>query len=151
MIRVEVYRQLRRTRTWISLGLLAGLPTLVAVANRFGRHGRHRDLAERTFFAVATHSALNHTFAALSFMAPFFLVIIVAAFGGDTVAGEASWGTLRSLLVRPVSRARLLTAKLLVAMGLAFLATLAIVVAGLASGTAVFGWHDVLTPFLTTM
>src|SRR3712207_8787735 len=47
-----------------------------------------------------------------SFMSPFFLVVVVGSFAGDAVAGEASWGTLRYLLVRPVPRGRLLRAKL---------------------------------------
>ena len=46
--------------------------------------------------------------AALRLMSGFLLVIIVAVFGGDAIAGEASWGNLRYLLMRPISRGRLL-------------------------------------------
>ena len=44
----------------------------------------------------------------------FLLVVVVALFCGDTVASEASWGSLRYLLAIPVPRARLLGVKLIV-------------------------------------
>ena len=50
--------------------------------------------------------------AALALVLPVFLPITVAIVAGDAVAGEASAGTLRYLLVRPVGRLRLLAAKL---------------------------------------
>src|SRR5260221_14604437 len=108
-------------------------------------------MAERTFFVVSTHSALNHALAALAFMGPFFLVIVVAAFGGESVAGEASWGTLRSLLIRPVPRPKLLASKLLGAWSLALAATFTIGGVALGVGSITFGWHDGLPPFLTTL
>ena len=67
------------------------------------------------------------------------------------MSGEATWGTLRYLLVRPVSRARLVLAKLTVAYALTLIAILTIVGAGLVAGTIAFGWHDATaiqqTPF----
>ena len=48
--------------------------------------------------------------------ASFLLVVVVALFCGDTVASEASWGSLRYLLAIPVPRARLLAVKLVVAL-----------------------------------
>lgn len=152
MIRVEAYRQVRRLRTWLAFAGLAALPTIVAIANRLDTGGGHRgDVAERTLYRVSTASGINHALAALAFMSPFFLVIVVSMFAGESVAGEAQWGTLRSLLVRPVSRARLLASKLFVAASLAVAATLAVVLAGLVSGTLAFGWHDFLTPFLSSI
>ena len=68
-------------------------------------------------------------------------------FAGDSVAGEANWGTLRSLLVRPVARPKLLRSKLAVAVMLAVAATIAVPLTGLVAGTIAFGWHDVGMPF----
>ena len=50
--------------------------------------------------------------AALALVLPVFLPVAVAVLAGDAVAGEATAGTLRYLLVRPVARTRLLVAKL---------------------------------------
>jgi ABC-2 type transport system permease protein len=80
-------------------------------------------------------------------MSPFFLVVVVSVFAGDSVAGEANWGTLRYLLLRPVRRPRLLASKLAVAGLMAVVATLVIVVTGLVAGTIAFGWHPVRAGF----
>jgi ABC-2 type transport system permease protein len=53
---------------------------------------------------------------------------------------------LRYLLIRPVTRNRILSSKLAVACVTAFLATIAISVSGLIAGTIAFGWHPVATP-----
>ena len=47
--------------------------------------------------------------AALALILPVFLPVAVAVVAGDAIAGEASAGTLRYLLARPVSRSRLVT------------------------------------------
>ena len=39
---------------------------------------------------------------ALRITSAFLLVIVVALFGGDAIAGEATWGNLRYLLMRPI-------------------------------------------------
>jgi ABC-2 type transport system permease protein len=145
VIAVEALRQLRRLRTWLAFAGMGGLPVIVAIALRLNPPSGD-DIRERTLYAVGTASGLNHALAGLAFMSPFLLVVVVAMFAGESVAGEAGWGTLRYLLIRPVARARLCAAKLGVAFGLATLATLSIVVAGLASGTIAFGWHGVVSP-----
>lgn len=141
MMRVEAYRQLRRVRTWLAFGALAALPTIVAIANRLDRVRGESGVSP--LYGFATASGINHALASLLFMSPFFLVVVVASFAGESVAGEANWGTLRALLTRPVTRVRLLATKLAVASALALAATAAVVAAGLASGTLAFGWHDI--------
>ncbi len=93
---------------------------------------------------MLTASGLNLAIVALFFMSQFFLVVVVAAFGGESVSGEATWGTVRYLLVRPVSRARLVLSKIFVAYVLTVFSVLVILAAGLASGTIAFGWRDAL-------
>ena len=151
MIAVEVVRQVRRRRTLLCFLFLVGLPVIAALANRSRNPSRTAEVGTRALFEVSTASGLNHALAALAFMSPFFLVIVVSFFAGDSVSGEASWGTLRYLLIRPVSRGRLLASKLAVVFGLALAATLAIALSGLVSGTAAFGWDGVVTPFGPTM
>ena len=57
---------------------------------------------------LATSGGLNFTLFSIFVSASFLLVVVVALFCGDTVASEASWGSLRYLLAIPVPRARLL-------------------------------------------
>jgi ABC-2 type transport system permease protein len=140
MIRVEWIRQVRRMRTWACIAALAAVPVIVAVSSYLNPPRSRR--FEINLFTVLTSSGINVGLISLVIMSQFFLVVVVAAFAGESVSGEATWGTLRYLLVRPVTRARLVLAKLTVAYVLTLIAIVAIVGAGLVAGTIAFGWHD---------
>ena len=144
MIRVEFIKQVRRARTYIALGVLALIPVIMTVALKLNPPSPSSN--EHGYFEVATHSGINVPLAALTATSAFLLVIVVSLFAGETVSGEATWGTLRYLLVRPVSRPRLLASKLLVASTLSIVATVVISVVALVAGIIAFGWHPVLTP-----
>lgn len=145
MIRGEMYKSVRRMRTWAAFGALAALPIIATVATALSEGS---ESGNPSFYTISTASGVNNAIAALAFMSPFFLAIVVAVFGGETVAGEAQWGTLRSLLVRPVGRVRLLFRKLSAAMVLSVVATYWIAVVGLVAGTIAFGWHGVRAPLV---
>src|SRR3979490_1029719 len=81
--------------------------------------------------------------AAFLFMSRFLLVVVVAIFAGDAVAGEATWGSLRYSLVRPIGRARLLAVKVTMALVFVVIATALIVLTGLIAGGLAFGWHRI--------
>ena len=150
MIAVELRKQLPRARTWVALLVMAVVPVIMTVGFAVGGAPHdHRDGPD--LFSLATQSGLNMPLTALAAMENFLLVVVVALFAGETVAGEASWGSLRYLLLRPVTRARLLTAKVTVAALLSVLATLVIPVVALAAGVAAFGWHPLVTPFAGTL
>ena len=112
MILVELRKLARRPRTWVSIALLCGLPTLVAVFLATTRIGPGPGEEPAFLAAVLSNGALFPA-AALAIVLPLFLPVAVAVVAGDSVAGEASAGTLRYLLVRPVGRTRLLVAKLI--------------------------------------
>jgi ABC-2 type transport system permease protein len=76
----------------------------------------------------------------------FLLVVVVALFCGDTVASEASWGSLRYLLAVPVPRARLLGVKLIVALAYSAVALLVLTGTALLAGTLRYGWHPLGAP-----
>ena len=61
------------------------------------------------------------------------------------MAEEASWGSLRYLLIRPITRSRLLASKLGVVAALSLLAVLLVLVTSLSEGVIAFGWHPVIT------
>ena len=89
--------------------------------------------------------------AGLAVTMPFFIPLSVAVVAGDAIAGEASLGTLRYLLVRPAGRARLLLAKGIVVALYCVVAALVVVVAGLAIGFALFPHGAVVTLSGTTV
>ncbi len=146
MIRVEFAKQFRRVRTYVGFGIVALIPIIFTVSFKLNPpKGRGREAGD-VFFTFATQSGLNMPLAVLTAVSAFLLIVVVSLFAGETIAGEATWGTLRYLLVRPVRRGRLLASKLLVASVLAVIATIIVTVVALAAGVAAFGWNPVLTP-----
>jgi len=69
--------------------------------------------------------------------------IVFAIFTGEPVASEARWGSLRYLLIRPVTRARVLASKLGVSVVLAVVATVLIPIIGTIVGIGFFGLHPI--------
>jgi ABC-2 type transport system permease protein len=139
MITVELQLLLRRRRVWLCWLLLCALPALVAVLLAVtdivpppGRGGN--------FLSAVVSNGQLFPAAALALVLPIFLPITVAIVAGDTVAGEASAGTLRYLLVRPVGRLRLLAAKLVSVTAFVLLAVLLVAVTGYLVGVALFGF-----------
>jgi ABC-2 type transport system permease protein len=127
MIAVELIKMMRRPRTWLIIGMLLALPTLVAVLLAVTELGPRPGTGPPFLSAVLSDGTL-FPLAALGVVLPLFLPIAVAVLGGDAIAGESQTGTLRYLLVRPVSRTHLLLAKLTTVVAFVLLAVL--VVAG---------------------
>ena len=142
MIRVELAKLLRRPRTWVTLGLLAGLPTLVAIFIEVTGVAPRPGQGPAFLSAVLNNGALFPA-AALAIVLPLFLPIAVAVVAGDSIAGEAQAGTLRYLLVRPVSRTRLLVAKLVASAFFTLLAVVFVSVVAYAVGSRLFGTEPV--------
>jgi ABC-2 type transport system permease protein len=77
--------------------------------------------------------------AAIALVLPIFLPVATAVLAGDAIAGEASAGTLRYLLIRPVGRTRLLVAKLISLIAFVLFAIAAVLVTSLLTGITLFG------------
>ena len=132
----ELATLFRRRRTIAMLGALALVPVLIAIAVRVtsaGDSGRGP-----AFIGDITQNGLFVSFTALTVSIPLFLPLTVGVVAGDTIAGEASLGTLRYLLVAPAGRLRLLAVKYAGAAIFSIAATLVIVLAGVAIGALLF-------------
>ncbi len=121
------------------------LPVLVAVILVF-TGPPHRGTGTPMLVDLATGSGLNYALFAVSVISQLLLLIVVALFAGDPVASEASWGSLRYLLLRPVPRGQLLRVKLTVGLLLSGVAALALVLAAGLSGWLAFGGGGLTTP-----
>ncbi|MET7994765.1 ABC transporter permease [Amycolatopsis sp. NPDC005232] len=138
MIGVELRKLALRPRVWVSVVLLCLLPAIVAVFLATADFAPPPGQGGAFLSAVVSDGSL-YPAAALALVLPLFLPIAVAVVAGDSVAGEASGGTLRYLLARPAGRTRLLTAKL-VALAVYVTAAIAIVVlTSLVIGILLFG------------
>jgi ABC-2 type transport system permease protein len=140
----EIRRQASRRRTHLALGFMILLPFIILLAFEFGSDDSGDDNGGGQFGSLvdlATSSGLNFALFTIAVSAGFLLIVVVALFFGDTVASEASWGSLRYLLAIPVPRARLLGVKLLAAL-LSSVAALALLAGtALLIGTLRYGWH----------
>ena len=138
MIRVELLKLLRRPRTWVIIGMLVALPTLVAILLAI------TDLGPRPgegppFLSAVLNDGTLFPLAALGVVLPLFLPIAVAVLGGDAIAGETQTGTLRYLLVRPVGRTHLLLAKLVTVVAFVVLAVLVVSAVSYVEGRLLLG------------
>ena len=140
MIAIELVKQARRPRAWVTLLAMIAIPIVLTVIIGATRP----TIAERIgdFGSVVTNtSGLTMPLIALSTMLLFMLPLAVAIFAGECVAGEASWGSLRYLLARPVPRWRVLCAKGAIAALFSAGAVVLVVLVSLVAGTLAFGWH----------
>ncbi|WP_305788673.1 ABC transporter permease [Symbioplanes lichenis] len=138
MITVELAKLFRRPRTYVITGLLCALPFIVAVFLATTRVPPPPGQGGAFLSAVLSNGAL-YPAAAMALVMPVFLPVSVAVLAGDAVAGEATAGTLRYLLVRPVGRTRLLVAKLVSLVVFVLFAIVAVLVTAYVTGLALFG------------
>lgn len=151
MLRFELTTQLLRLRTLIALAFLAAVP--VSAAMSFASHAGHRNGTQGGLFGASPYSALNHAMASLEFIGPLLLPIIVALLAATIASADRDWGILRYLYVAPVTRTRLLAAKLAATAIATAAALVCVLAAGLAAGWVIFGWHPfhiIDAPNLTT-
>ncbi|MFH0735800.1 MAG: ABC transporter permease subunit [bacterium] len=116
LINTELVKIFSKWRTYIGFIVIVFLTGIVQTAMYF--EGRHSvDMATRSFSDsfVILGNLVNGYFIAnillqtLYIHIPFLIVLV----GGDLLAGEATQGTYRMLLTRPVSRLKIVTAKFL--------------------------------------
>lgn len=140
----ELRRQASRPRTRIALGFMVVLPLIILLAFEFGGSGDDTNNGSGAFASLvdlATSGGANFALFTLLVSSSFLLVVVIALFFGDTVASEASWGSLRYLLAIPVPRGRLLAVKLVTALLYGALALVLLVATALTAGTLRYGWH----------
>jgi ABC-2 type transport system permease protein len=137
MIGVELGKVARRPRTWVSIVLLCALPALVAVFLAVTDRGPGPGEDPAFLSAVLANGALFPA-AALAIVLPIFLPVAVAVVGGDAIAGEATSGMLRYLLLRPVGRTRLLMAKLVSLVVYVVVAVVAVALSAYLVGVSLF-------------
>ncbi|WP_314104155.1 ABC transporter permease [uncultured Frigoribacterium sp.] len=134
----EVVVLFRRVRTIALLAALALIPILLAVAVRVTTDDAGSGGRGPAFLGDITQNGLFVSLTALTVAIPLFLPLTVGVVAGDTIAGEASLGTLRYLLVTPVGRVRLLLVKYAGAALFCLVGTLVVVVVGAIAGAALF-------------
>jgi ABC-2 type transport system permease protein len=138
VIAVELFKLVRRVRTWFSIALMCALPLVVAIFIAVTHLAPPPGQGSAFLSAVLDNGQL-YPAAALALVLPVFLPVAVAVVAGDSIAGEASAGTLRYLLARPVGRTKLLVAKLVAVVTFTLAAVIAVTVTSYATGVLILG------------
>ncbi len=118
----------------VKLGLLVAfiLPAILTLAPDEG-------IAEVIGADVLLVSGWQVPGMALYIMMPFMLPLLTAVTCAELVGGEMDWGTLRPLLLRPVSRTRVILSKLFIAILYPFLLLMSTLIGGLVIGGIRYG------------
>jgi len=140
LFRAELRLVFGRRRNQLLLAVTVVFPIVIGIALRVAAPhpqggGNGPGVA---FFNQLAGNGVFLTFIALSTLLILVLPVVVAVVAGDSVAGEAGYGTLRYLLAVPAGRTRLLAVKYaaIVVFGLA--ATVIVAAVALAVGAALF-------------
>jgi ABC-2 type transport system permease protein len=132
----ELLTLFRRRRTWAMLAALSLIPILIGIAIRVA--GGASPGRGPAFLDQIAGNGLFVSLTALVVATPLFLPLTISVVAGDSIAGEASLGTLRYLLIAPAGRMRLLAVKYLVAAAFCVAGALTVVVVGTLVGWVLF-------------
>jgi ABC-2 type transport system permease protein len=133
-----------RRRNQLLLLVAALFPLLIgiglkAASPRGGGGGGGPAASGAAYFSQLAGNGVFLTFVALSLLLILVLPVLVGVVAGDSIAGEAGYGTLRYLLAVPAGRTRLLAVKYATVVVWAVAATFVVAVVALLAGVALFG------------
>jgi ABC-2 type transport system permease protein len=137
LVRSELGLVFRRRRNQAMLAVLACVPALIGLAVWLSS-APDGEGGGPAFISRISQNGLFLCFASLVVAIPLFLPLAVSVVAGEAVAGEAHTGTLRYLLVVPVSRTRLLAVKYAGVVAYTLAAALTVAVMGVIVGVALF-------------
>jgi ABC-2 type transport system permease protein len=141
-LRSELWKLFGKKRTYIGFGMIVLTQIIVAVVLKFtpAMQTMVRTLEGNGYPASQFISSLTIACIILFPMAYVLLPLYVALIGGDMVAKEAEDGTLRMILVRPISRFRLLLIKWLAGAVFAALLVFVLALCGIVVAQPWFRW-----------
>jgi ABC-2 type transport system permease protein len=137
--RSELALVFRRRRNQALFAVVFAVPVIIGVALWLAGSPRgDGGGGGPAFFSQVTGNGLFLSFAALTVLLTLVLPLVISVVSGDSIAGEAGYGTLRYLLTVPAGRTRLLLTKYLVIAVFALCATALVTVAATLTGLVLF-------------
>lgn len=149
LLRSELAWIFRRPRTLITMGLLGVIPIVIAIGVKVA--GGPRDGRGGLLMEDLIGNGFVLPVAALAVTLTLLLPLLSAMWAADALAGEASHGTLRGLLLAPVSRMRLLGIKIFGLFTTVLAASALISVVGIITGLVLVGSSGMITLSGTTL
>ena len=147
LIRIELFKIFKKWRSYIGFIAITLLVALVEVAMYFeGQHSINhmtRNLSESFVFVGNLLNAFLVSYLLLNTLAvhiPFLITLV----SGDLLAGEATAGTYRVLLTRPVSRMQVVTSKFIAGKIYTILLIFWMAIVSLGVGAILFGFGELI-------
>ncbi len=142
LLRSELSLVFRRWRNRALLAVVVAIPILLGIALRVavpqGNGGGGGGGLGSAFLTQVAGNGVFLAFLALTIMLTLVLPLVVAVVSGESLAGEASIGTLRYLLAVPAGRVRLLTVKYTAVVLFGLVACLLVAASALIMGAILF-------------
>jgi ABC-2 type transport system permease protein len=147
LIQIELYKIFKKWRTYIGFIAIGTLVPVIHIAMYYsGSHTLNRmtENLQTSFFLVG--NLLNGYFVSYFIMMSLvvhipFLITLVA---GDLLAGEASAGSYRMLITRPISRTQIVTSKFLAGIIYTMLLIIWLAFTSLILGSIILGTGELL-------
>lgn len=154
IVQIELYKIFRKWRTYIGFIAIAILVPVVQIAMLFeGQHSidfMTRNLKDSFFFVGNLLNGYFVSYLILNSLAvqiPFLIALVA----GDLLAGEATAGTYRILITRPVSRTTLVTGKFIAGIIYTVCLILWLALMSLGLGLIIFGSGELMVISTNTM
>ena len=150
LVEIELYKIFKQKRSYIGFAALIVIILLSHTAMIWEGREMHdfitSNLSEAFFMQGNLVNGYLISYLVLNFLwvhVPLLIVLVTA----DLISGEAQAGTFRIILTRPVSRAKLITAKYIAAMFYTFIFMVIFGVLSLGVGLWIFGKGDLMVIF----
>ncbi len=147
LLKIELFKIFKRPRTYISFGIVAAITFIIQLAM----------LTDGKMFVSFALGGISEQFDIQGTILNGYLVtyiilqsllihipLLVALVAGDSLAGEANLGTLRLLLTKPISRAKLILMKFLSSVIYTVILILWLAVVALVFSLLLFGKGDMI-------
>lgn len=138
LFRSELRIVFGRRRNQALLTVTGLFPVVIGIALRAADRPGQTGGPSVAFISQLAGNGFFLTFIALTLLLTLVLPLAMAVIAGDSMAGEAGYGTLRALLAIPAGRARLLTVKYAAIAAFALAATFLVTGVALSTGAALF-------------
>jgi ABC-2 type transport system permease protein len=155
LLQLELFKIFKRPRTYIPFAAIAAMILIIQLGLKFdGRSYLELMMSSISdSFYVPFGMVMNGYLVAFIILNTLLIQIplLVALVAGDMIAGEANMGTLRTLVMRPVSRTRLMLVKFGAAVIYTILLLVWMAVLALFLSMILFGTNDMLIARNTVM
>jgi len=149
LIQLEWIKTFGKWRTYIGFFAITVLLPLTYIGMKYDQGGFITNspafkILEQNFFIIG--NIFNGFFVSqlMMYLLMVHIPFLIALVAGDQVAGEATGGTLRMILVRPPSRLQIISAKAIISLLYSTLLVLYLALISIGLGVIMFGTGDLL-------